>query len=437
MEEDAQTIEQQYVCPFCGAVRDQPDGVCPRCTMESTAATRQATKSRIGPWYVMQTRNPAAPGMKFDTLLTFVRRGRVKARSIVRGPTTHQLWRFAAQVKGLSREFGVCYSCGQAVAPAANVCMHCNRLQDPPINPDVFLEADADARPAASPIPRDTGAAPLMAEDIVVPTFAAGQAEPGSSSQFGEPPAGGKDRSKKGSDGFLTAEDLATAFQLDFQPKERKPKKAPVSPISMTSTREVAQAPPKRRRRWKRVVILILLVLIIGVTTFEYRHDPNFRAQCDRGISSATEWTKQKWASLQKPPAKPRTEPSPDVLQVQVSTPSGPGTLPLATQPTTKPNPWDQLYNQPTSDLTGSPDKSAVPNDKSAVKNPEMLPPAPKHRDGTREDVWKLYGTALDAEGQHDYEGAIRKYEEIKEYPKSLWPSDLDLRLKAARLQMR
>ena len=82
---------------------------------ENTADTRKATKSRIGPWYVLQSRNPAAPGMTHDTLLGFVRKGRVKARSIVRGPTTHQLWRFACQVKGLSREFGVCYSCGGSI----------------------------------------------------------------------------------------------------------------------------------------------------------------------------------------------------------------------------------------------------------------------------------------------------------------------------------
>src|SRR5579884_1005595 len=89
-------IAGAYVCPFCGGLKERSDGPCPRCTMENTPATRQATKARIGPWYVLQTRNPAAPGMKFETLLAFVRKGRIKPRSIVRGPTTHQLWRFAA-----------------------------------------------------------------------------------------------------------------------------------------------------------------------------------------------------------------------------------------------------------------------------------------------------------------------------------------------------
>src|SRR5256885_13967420 len=96
-------LEGRHVCPFCGAVNETMEGPCPQCTMTNTAETRKATKSRIGPWYVLQSRNPAAPGMRYDTLLGFVRKGRVKARSIVRGPTTHQLWRFACQVKGLSR----------------------------------------------------------------------------------------------------------------------------------------------------------------------------------------------------------------------------------------------------------------------------------------------------------------------------------------------
>lgn len=133
-------LEGKHVCPFCGAVTEEAGGPCARCTMENTPATRKATKERIGPWYVLQSRNPSAPGMRFETLLAFVRKGRVKARSVVRGPTTHQLWRFAAQVKGLSREFGVCYGCGSAVEAAADQCPQCGRSQLPPARPDLLLE---------------------------------------------------------------------------------------------------------------------------------------------------------------------------------------------------------------------------------------------------------------------------------------------------------
>lgn len=139
-------LRGKYVCPFCGSVNDSEQGMCPRCTMENSAATRKATKTRIGPWYVLQTRNPAAPGMTWETLLSFIRKGRVKPRSIVRGPTTHQLWRFAAQVKGLSREFAICYSCGSNIETNASLCPTCNRMQEPPPNPDALLEASRDAQ---------------------------------------------------------------------------------------------------------------------------------------------------------------------------------------------------------------------------------------------------------------------------------------------------
>jgi len=51
-----------------------------------------------------------------------VQKGRVTARSVLRGPTTAQFWRHAARVKGVSREFGLCWSCGGDVLKNARVC---------------------------------------------------------------------------------------------------------------------------------------------------------------------------------------------------------------------------------------------------------------------------------------------------------------------------
>jgi hypothetical protein len=78
--------------------------------------------------------------MNFDTLMVLVQKGRVTARSIVRGPTTGQFWRHAARVKGVSRLFGLCWSCGGDVAKTARACPACKRLQEPPEDPDVLLE---------------------------------------------------------------------------------------------------------------------------------------------------------------------------------------------------------------------------------------------------------------------------------------------------------
>ena len=152
-----------HVCPFCGLTREltddfDPTTPCPRCTLADTPTTRNATKARIGPWHVRQMRNPWAPGMRWETLLALIKRGQVTKDSVVRGPTTQQLWKRASEVKGLSREFGVCYSCGEEIDTQANLCGQCNRLQEPPANPNLLVETRdgsngngaSSAKPAAS-----------------------------------------------------------------------------------------------------------------------------------------------------------------------------------------------------------------------------------------------------------------------------------------------
>ena len=93
------TVVQQAVCPFCGIVNEATAKTCRQCGMENTQATRQATRSKMGPWFVWQSRNPSAPGMSWATLMSLVEKGRVTTRSVVRGPTTGQLWRYAARVE--------------------------------------------------------------------------------------------------------------------------------------------------------------------------------------------------------------------------------------------------------------------------------------------------------------------------------------------------
>ena len=324
-------LEGRYVCPFCGAVNETMEGPCPQCTMTNTAETRKATKSRIGPWYVLQSRNPAAPGMRYETLLGFVRKGRVKARSIVRGPTTHQLWRFACQVKGLSREFGLCYSCGGSIERDAQLCPQCNRLQDPPADPDVFLEgmvaapssaADAPASVApraVSPVeawqdsrqgpifkelklpplasdpvpatePTPVPAAPMLvagAGPVAAPaaspvaespvTAAPVASAPPSSVPRQEPsraPAAEGPPKRNAKDVFLSARDLAAAFQLGFDGEsdgsEGRPGTAgdAAAPWAASARGESARAAPhpyRRHRRKRRVGRTLLVLLLLGV----------------------------------------------------------------------------------------------------------------------------------------------------------------------------
>lgn len=436
-QEIRDAIVGRQVCPFCGAVMEQQEGACPRCTMENTSASRQATKSRIGPWYVLQTRNPAAPGMKFETLLGFVRKGRVKPKSVVRGPTTHQLWRFAAHVKGLSREFGVCYSCGGAVEHTAALCPHCNRSQDPPLNPDSFLEGlDQPALPGAKlPLYRELES-PMVAEDIAAPSMppAHSETQPSAGSHAAAPDTR---TVRKNTDGFLTAQDLAAAFKLDFQPKGRRAQQQPqkLQPVRPKS---------RRKRHVGRYLFLLLLLGGGGTAGYELYQDPALRqrvfTQASEWYQQASAWAQQKWTELhQTRPAKPAAhesvssvlavEPPSKPAKTEQAQPATAIQLPAApaVQPSPaadKANPWDQLYQQPSS---AAPASSSAPAEHSSARH---------YRQGSRDDVWALYTSAMDAEAQGDYRAAVRKYEQIKDFSPDTWPRDLELRLKEARQQV-
>src|SRR5262245_36442644 len=93
-------LRGKHVCPFCGTTRELEQSPCQQCSLEDSPTTRSATRGKLGPWYVLQSRNPSAPGMNFATLMTLVHKGRVTAQSVLRGPTTGQFWKHAAKVKG-------------------------------------------------------------------------------------------------------------------------------------------------------------------------------------------------------------------------------------------------------------------------------------------------------------------------------------------------
>lgn len=444
-QEIRDAIAGRHVCPFCGAVREDTSGGCPRCSMENTSASRQATKARIGPWYVFQSRNPAAPGMKLETLLGFVRKGRVKARSIVRGPTTHQLWRFAAHVKGLSREFGICYSCGGAIERTASLCPHCNRLQEPPDNPDVFLEGqelEAPVRPAAPR--RDASPTPLAAEDIVVPTL--NQQRPAAPAVRAEDsldttlPQEKLESARKGSaDGFLSPQDLAAAFNLDFRPKGRHARRMQEQMQRQFQQEPRRAATPRRHRRWGRTFLVIFLVAVVAAGSSVLYARPDLRARAMDYLNQGIAWTKQKWSQRKPPPSTSKTaQPN---LSVPTNTPvqAAPTVVltPLAEPQTSqppqkpsdkdqpqpaqsKPSPWDQFYqNQQASPPAAKSDSS------------------PPKAQGSIEEMRKLYGEAIDADALGDFATAVKKYEQIKQMPQDLWPRDLDLRLEESRKHVR
>jgi hypothetical protein len=62
--------------------------------------------------------------------------------------------------------------------------------------------------------------------------------------------------------------------------------------------------------------------------------------------------------------------------------------------------------------------------------------PTPQSEEETRNKVRLLRRAAIDAEVAHDYEKAVRLYEQIKKFPRDKWPLDLEVRLDNARKQL-
>ena len=496
----------KVVCPFCGSVNDRPahdydNTACPRCSMADTPATRQATRARLGPWFVRQNRNPAAPGMKFDTLMALVKRGQVTAQSVVRGPTTNQFWRFAAQVKGLSREFGLCYNCATPVDKAATICPQCNRMQEPPANPDVLLENAPTATAPTSAVsappptvhreikpPAPQPPAPMpAAEPAFVPAAAATATAVEPRPQRSPSPAPRREpspvmrdevpqrtdllapsrhraaasaaaaRPRTADDGILSARDLATAFQLDFTPEGRR-----------------------RPGGLKRVALVALLLAVSGgaillMVSQDYRDSAyvwlSSTSTAVRSMVTGRTPTPPPSApstpsnAQPKPavasaaaPAVPATQPSPEVAFPLPPRPVEPAPEPLAAKPSvpeTQPAPSPETkpvapQPAPSAQITIAPVPS--PRAESATRNQQ--PPPQQARENAKEPVSKvaaapveaakaseqalaLWRQALDAEARRDYAKAVEHYEAIKKLPKSTWPAGLDINLSLVKKRVK
>jgi hypothetical protein len=393
----------RHVCPFCGSQNPSATAACPRCTMEDSLATREATKARIGPWFVLQTRNPAAPGMKYGTLLSLVAKGHVTARSIVRGPTTHQLWRFASQVRGLSREFGMCYSCGQAVEKTTTFCLNCERPQEPIGDPDVLLEQrDLPVPPLGATTALATRGSPASASRARVDLELS--ASPGASGAFA---ARGVSRPSvlpivpqpRTSGRIVSANDLAVALR---------------------DNPESAGAPRKSRR----MAVLTMLIALLGVAGVTFAYLRPDLARTTRG------WLAVHWESARQ--------------EFQNAFGSSASPAVVTPDPADQPAPQD-LPALPRHSLaaTPTPPANSLTAPQPAPPQPQTAPPtavassaAPANAVATASDLdrsRKLYDRAIDAESRSDWTEAMRCYQAIQALPRSAWEADIVPRLSYAR----
>ena len=411
-------LSSSHVCPFCGSPT-QVGSSCPRCALEDTAATRNATKLRAGPWYVLQARNPAAPGMNFATLKHLVTRGVVTRDSVVRGPTTNQFWRQASRVRGLSRELGVCHSCQEFVDAGEALCPHCNRPQTLPFDPDVLLDQPREVPPAAGQPERDIDTESEAGLEADAPRNAvavrAERPEEPERSQFAVRPP---HRRRVPVGDVLSPVELAKIFQVAIDPSQR-----PSTPqsrrgrallamsavaIAVVSTGYVAvdrlrETPAPTRRP---LVQIVDSGPAVRPAAFNVRLTP---------AVNLPEFITKPIVKFVPPPADVTIRPT----VVAVAQPA----TPAATVST-----GESAWSTPVAWAMSS---SRKPSVDASTEEPSVVATLSPADDPTR-----LWSAALEAESRRDFPDAVRHYERIESLPDNLWPVGLKTRLDLARQEM-
>jgi hypothetical protein len=82
-------------------------------------------EAEMGPWWIRREEFPFRPGMKYDLIADLARTEKIDKNTIIRGPTTKQLWNVAGRVQGIAHLLGKCHACGERVEPTSRACSAC------------------------------------------------------------------------------------------------------------------------------------------------------------------------------------------------------------------------------------------------------------------------------------------------------------------------
>lgn len=113
------------VCPICGETQPE-SSLCTSCGVSLVKDDLLIAEGGIGPWWVRDESLPHNPGMTYDHLAELARRGKLERHTLLRGPTTRQLWMVARRVAGIAHLLERCHECGAHVNPKDRSCSECN-----------------------------------------------------------------------------------------------------------------------------------------------------------------------------------------------------------------------------------------------------------------------------------------------------------------------
>jgi len=113
------------LCPYCGHVQSGAAEGCQSCGGSLTMLDRRATQTGMGPWFVRDQNQPFFPGFEYDVLKKKLTSAKIGPTTLLRGPTTHQLWAPARAVPGVAHLKGLCHNCGASANPKSSSCDKC------------------------------------------------------------------------------------------------------------------------------------------------------------------------------------------------------------------------------------------------------------------------------------------------------------------------
>lgn len=112
------------VCPICGETQSE-SSLCTACGVSLVKDELLIAEGGIGPWWVRDESLPHKPGMTYDHLADLAKRGKIERHTLLRGPTTRQLWMVARRVAGIAHLLERCHDCGAHVSKKDRSCEEC------------------------------------------------------------------------------------------------------------------------------------------------------------------------------------------------------------------------------------------------------------------------------------------------------------------------
>ena len=119
--------KQVVICPYCGAAQTAGRR-CGGCGVDFDPLTRREIQNGMGPWFVRDAEHPFRGGMAYERLVEMIDDGEITRYTVVRGPTTSQLWTVVRKIPGLAHLLGDCHECNAKVEPAATRCSQCRTV---------------------------------------------------------------------------------------------------------------------------------------------------------------------------------------------------------------------------------------------------------------------------------------------------------------------